>query len=375
MRIVNIIQCANLGGMEQSTLALMLVLKARGHAVELLSLNPLGAMGAQLAEQAIPAEGLPYRGVGGWRSVGQFRRRLSGRQSDALIMTGHNLLAMKALGSFCATRRILSIHFHHSGVKRRWQWRLIYRSARRRFSAIVFPSDFIRQEAEDIYPEIRPISHTVGCPISLSDIPSEAERMLSRQRLGLPMQARVIGNAGWLVPRKRFDIFLEIARRIATVDADAMFVIAGDGPEAGALRLRTVELGISDRVTWLGWQRDLRDFFRSLDLMLFNADWEALGRSPLEALAAGVPVVASVRHGGLSEILNGENYGPIYADHDIDRMTNVALSALGNRAIANRLVAAGRRRLEQVASPEGYADRVFAFLAEERKTGCGRRRQ
>ena len=50
MHILNIIQCANLGGMEQSTLALLTRLQARGHTTELLSLNPLGAMGRLLAE-------------------------------------------------------------------------------------------------------------------------------------------------------------------------------------------------------------------------------------------------------------------------------------------------------------------------------------
>jgi glycosyltransferase involved in cell wall biosynthesis len=132
-------------------------------------------------------------------------------------------------------------------------------------------------------------------------------------------------------------------------------------------------LGLSDRVRWLGWQSDLGDFYRSLDLMLFNADWEALGRSPLEALAAGVPVVASVLNGGLSEFLDRENYGPIYQDHDVDRLTEATLSILGDATAANSLVKAGRRRLEQIASPAGYADKVCGILADY-STEFGRRR-
>jgi glycosyltransferase involved in cell wall biosynthesis len=373
MRILNVIQCANLGGMEQSTLLLMTGLQARGHAVELLSLNPLGGMGPLCTQLGIPAEGLPYLGRAGWRSVWQFRDRLAAKRSDALIMTGHNLLATEVLGKFCAGRRILSIHFHHSGVKPRWQWRLIYRSAMRRFSAIMFPSEFIRCEAEDICPEIRPISHTIGCPIALSRLPSQVERAEARRRLDLPMRARVIGNAGWLIPRKRFDIFLEVARNVTTTNADALFVIAGDGPQAEPLKELARRLGLSDRVRWLGWQSDLGDFYRSLDLMLFNADWEALGRSPLEALAAGVPVVASVLNGGLSEFLDRENYGPIYQDHDVDRLTEATLSILGDATAATSLVKAGRRRLEQIASPAGYADKVCGILADY-STEFGRRR-
>ena len=107
--------------------------------------------------------------------------------------------------------------------------------------------------------------------------------------------------------------------------------------------------------------------------MLFNADWEALGRSPLEALAAGVPIVASVLNGGLSEFVDRENYGPIYQDHDIDRLTEATLSILEDGTAAKNLVTAGRHRLEQIASPAGYADKVCRIL-EDCSTESGRRR-
>lgn len=362
MRICNIIQCANLGGMEQSTFVLLKNLKARGHEVEFLSLQPLGGIEPLLSRHSIPAEGLAYRGAGGWRSVWEFRRHLKNLDSDALIMTGHNLLATEALGSFCSGRRVLSIHFHHAGVKPDWQWRLIYRSALAKFSAIVFPSNFIREEAEAIYPAIKSVSHTVGCPIDLSAPPSFAERLQARHGLGLPQHAHIVGNAGWLIRRKRFDVFLKIARNIASQDPDAIFVVAGDGPEAEAMKSLSAQLGIADRVRWLGWQPDLLPFYRSLDLLLFNSDQDAMGRTPLEALAFGVPVVASILQGGLPEIVNHRNYGPIFTHHDIDEMTHAVLSILKDAQVASKLVDAGRRQLEKVASPSLHTDRMCEVL-------------
>jgi glycosyltransferase involved in cell wall biosynthesis len=362
MRICNIIQCANLGGMERSSLLLLEDLKARGHEVELLSLHPLGGLGPLLAQNEIPAEGLNYRGAGGWRSIWEFKRHLRRIKSDALIMTGHNLLASEALGDFCAERRILSIHFHHGGVKPPWQWRLIYRAALAKFSAIVFPSDFIREEAEAIYPAIKSISHTVGCPIALSAPPGLPERAEARHALGLPEHARIIGNAGWLIPRKRFDVFLQVARNVALQEPGAIFVIAGDGPQAEAMKSLADRIGIADRVRWLGWQSDLTTFYRSLDLLLFNSDWDAMGRTPLEALAAGVPIVASVLHGGLREIVNGENYGPVYQRHDIDRLTAATVAILRNPRFAAELVEAGRNRLRHAASPTRHADVICGLL-------------
>ena len=233
MRIFNIIQCANLGGMEKANLELLSGLKARGHEIELLSLNPIAGLKPLLDERAIPAQGLAYRGRAGWRSLPQLRRYLAKVRGDALIMTGHNLLAMLALGDLCRNRRLLMMHFHHAGVKPAWQWRLIYRAAVARFAAVAFPSDFIRLEAEALYPPVAKISHTVGYSIDLPQLPSAAERAQARRELGLPLQARIVGNCGWLIPRKRFDVFLRVARDIAGAIPAPCLWSPATGPKRG----------------------------------------------------------------------------------------------------------------------------------------------
>jgi len=362
VRIFNIIQCANLGGMEKANLELLSGLKARGHEIELLSLNPIAGLKPLLDERAIPAQGLAYRGRAGWRSLPQLRRYLAKVRSDAVIMTGHNLLAMLALGDLCRNRRVLMMHFHHTGVKPAWQWRLIYRAAVGRFAAIGFPSDFIRLEAETLYPPVAKISHTVGYSIDLPQLPSAAERAQARRELGLPLQSRIVGNCGWLIPRKRFDVFLRVARDIARGDPGALFVVAGDGSEAGRLRSLAQELGIAERVRWLGWQSDLTSFYRSLDLMVFNTDWDAFPRAPLEALGAGVPVVASALHSGLSEMLDAQSYGLVFAQHDVPRLARAALDILNDQAKGEQLVRNVRQRIGEVATVEGYVGRVCGLL-------------
>src|SRR5262249_4485352 len=146
--------------------------------------------------------------------------------------------------------------------------------------------------------------------------------------LGLPPEARVIGNAGWLIPRKRFDVFLRVAQNIAREEPNAFFLIAGDGPQAGSLRSLAWNLGIAQRIRWLGWKSDFTSFYRSLDLALFSTDWDALPRTPLEALGEGVPVVASAVNSGLWEILDEETYGFVFRTHDIGELTRAALRVL-----------------------------------------------
>jgi glycosyltransferase involved in cell wall biosynthesis len=270
-------------------------------------------------------------------------------------MTGHNLLAMLALGDTCRGRRILAMHFHHKGVKPVWQWRLIYRVAVANFQAITFPSDFIRKEAEALYPPVAGIAHTVRNPLNVHALPTPVERIKARHSLGIAEDTPLVGNAGWLIPRKRFDLFLQVAARVAIEQPKIKFIIAGDGPERPKLEKLAARIGLTERLIWLGWQTDLTNFYQSLDVLLFNSDWDAMGLTPLEAMSYGVPVVASVANGGLSEVIDGMSVGVLFSQHDVNKMTD-ALSHLLINSEQRRLIGlAGREKVAEMSKPNSIA--------------------
>lgn len=328
MNILNVMQCTNLGGMEQSSLRLMKGLEKRGHSCQVLSLNPIAELGSLLQEANIPAEGLQYRGKGGWRSFPILVKKLRSIRTDAVIMTGHNLLGMIALGCVVQVPRILAMHFHHKGVKPLWQWRFIYEIARRVFHSITFPSDYVRKEALSICPAIKNMSYTVRNPLKVLPLPTKLQRAQARELLRILPNIKVIGNAGWLIPRKRFDIFLRVAQLVVAEQPNVIFVIAGEGPEGESLKRLSDNLNINTHINWLGWQKNLDFFYRSIDVLLFNSDYDAMGQTPLEAMAHGVPVVASVLNGGLKEVITTDEEGCLYPTHDIDGMANSILKIL-----------------------------------------------
>lgn len=362
MKIINIMQGTNLGGMEQAALRLMIGLQERGHSCEVISLNPFGGLGPLLEQQGISATGLAYQGKGGWRSFPTLWRTLRAVEADALIMTGHHLLAMLALGNLCRGKRLLAIHFHHAGVKPLWQWRLIYRVACRRFQAITFPSDFVRDEAEALYPPLKSLSHLVRNPLSIPQLPTNEDRKKARTSLALPHDVPIIGNAGWLIPRKRFDVFLHVAEKVLQVVPDALFLIAGDGEERSRLEALAVQLKISEHVKWLGWQQNLGSFFQSLDVLLFNSDWDAMGLAPLEAMSYGVPLVASVQQGGLQEIITSDEYGYLISSHDVDALASKIIFYLQNPQEARRIALSGRERVKAVSSTAKLTEQVESLL-------------
>jgi len=362
MRILQVIQCTNLGGMEQSVLLLAKGLKGRGHETRWVSLNPVGALGPLLEEAKVPCLGLPYRAPWGVMGIPAMRRAFQAEPHDAVIMSGPNYAAMLALGHAHGKRRVLTVHFHHLGVKPRWQWRAMYALVSRRFPVVTFPSDYIRREAVEIYPPLARISRINRAPIEVPVLPSPGDRLAARKRLGIPPDAKVIGNAGWLIPRKRFDIFLRIAARVAACLPGALFVIAGSGMEREPLERLAHELRLERNLRWVGWQSDLTDFYLSLDALLFNSDWDAMGRTPVEAVGYGIPVVASVVHGGLQEVLEPANHIFFAPNHDLDWLAEKLLFVLTHPEDACKMALAGREHLLRTMSVERHAKTIEECL-------------
>jgi glycosyltransferase involved in cell wall biosynthesis len=284
--------------------------------------------------------------------------------ADALLMTGHHFLTMLALGDVCRGSRVLDLHSDHgaTGAKSASVWRLIYRIAVMKFQAITFPSDFVRHEAEAIYPPIAKISFTLRNPYQLPRVPDADDRSAARELLLLPNDAPVIGNAGWLIPRKRFDIFLKVGRLICQKMPETVLVVVGDGPERERLTSLASQLGISRNIKWLGWQEDMTPFFHSIDVLLFNSDWDAMPRTPIEALSYGLPVVASQVHGGLSELVEHEQNGFLLHEHDLHQLADFVLFSLSNPGEARRRGLAGRQHLAELGSVADNAHRMENLL-------------
>ncbi|GGW36854.1 glycosyl transferase [Streptomyces lucensis JCM 4490] len=123
-----------------------------------------------------------------------------------------------------------------------------------------------------------------------------AARLRTRDRLGLPAGAFVVGGVGRLVPGKRFDVLI---RAFARLPDDCRLLLVGGGPEEGALRRAAREAGIADRVLFTGERPyvpdgspgpDLPALASAMDVLASPSPEEAFGLAVVEALAAGLPV-------------------------------------------------------------------------------------
>ncbi len=123
---------------------------------------------------------------------------------------------------------------------------------------------------------------------------------LSREALGVPENAPLAVVAGLLNPAKGQD--LAIRALVETGLSELQLLLAGHGDWRPELERLALELGVGDRVHFLGWRDDIPAIFRSVDLVLLPSRWEGMPYVVLEAGASAVPVVGT-RVDGASELI------------------------------------------------------------------------
>ncbi len=123
---------------------------------------------------------------------------------------------------------------------------------------------------------------------------SLVSREEARQTLGLDAHAWIVGNVGRLHPDKDQATLLRgFAAALKYLPANSQLAILGKGRLEQDLRALALELGIADRVLLLGQVPEARRYFRAFDVFALSSDHEPFGMVLLEAMAAGVPLLAT----------------------------------------------------------------------------------
>ena len=164
-----------------------------------------------------------------------------------------------------------------------------------------------------------------------------------RESLGIPTGARVVTIVASLKPLKRHDLFLRAVASMRSRHA-VHAVIVGDGPSRAGLERSARDLGIENSVTFTGVRDDVRDILRATDVSVLCSDTEAFPVSILEALACGVPVVATDT-GSVHEVLSDGVNGRVVPRGDASALAAAVGQLLSNPLQANEMGASGRARV------------------------------
>ena len=159
-----------------------------------------------------------------------------------------------------------------------------------------------------------------------------------------------------LHPQKGLNYLLEAATQIP----EAMFALAGDGPERAALEAQVAALGLGERVAFLGHRTDIPALLASCDLFVLPSLFEGLPLSVLEAMAAGKPVIATAV-GGTAEAVSHGKTGLLVPAGDAGALAAAIRILLSNPPLATHLGQAGLASAQREFSAATMVQRVTAI--------------
>ncbi|HET9952262.1 MAG TPA: glycosyltransferase family 4 protein [Candidatus Eisenbacteria bacterium] len=173
--------------------------------------------------------------------------------------------------------------------------------------------------------------------------PTEEERGALRATLGIAPGETIALQAAALAPHKSQTDLLKAAS-IARERAPRLRVwIAGEGPLRAALEAEHAALGLGTTVRLLGFREDVGKLLAAADFFVVSSYLEGMGTATLDAMAAGLPVVAT-RTGGIPEIVADGETGILVPARDPKALADAMVRVTGDPALRGRLGAAGRER-------------------------------
>jgi glycosyltransferase involved in cell wall biosynthesis len=174
--------------------------------------------------------------------------------------------------------------------------------------------------------------------------PRDAGRV--RRELGLGAEQPLVLSIACLKPQKAPLDLVGAAARVARDVPQARFALAGDGELRGAVEAAAEAAGLRGRFHLLGWRDDVPDLLAAADVFLHTARWEGLPRVLAEALASGVPVVATDVDGAREVVAEGVN-GHLCRAGDVAALAERVVDLLGDPERRRRLGEAGRRSVAE----------------------------
>jgi len=164
-----------------------------------------------------------------------------------------------------------------------------------------------------------------------AEVDRDGARYAIRAALGIPESEIVVGIVGRLVPVKNHELLFRAQPLLEeALKRPVRIMVVGSGLREGELMGYARELGIQDRVLWLGWRQDLPELYSAMDACALTSFDEGTPVAILEALASGTPVAARTV-GGVGEILEGVHLARLIPEATEEAVASALLEVLAAR--------------------------------------------
>ena len=381
-RLTYVITSLGLGGAQQQVASLARRFTERGWDVDVVSLLGAAAGATTVAlpdEVAVTSLDMTRRRVPDVRGVVRLARHLRARAPDVVHahMVHANLMARACRPWARMPVLVCTAHSPFEGGR---LYDLAYRATDRwcDLTTNVSPQAVARYLATGAVPSPDRIRYVPnGIDVAGYGPRLDPERRALLAELGVAPDRFVWLCAGRLAVEKDLGTLLQALRRTLEHEPRHHVLLAGDGDDRAALEATAAELGVADRVTFLGYRNDVVRLMRAADGYVLSSAWEGLPMVLLEAAACRLPAVTT-RVGGTTEIVLDGETGVVVEPRDPEALAR-GLNELAARSAAERAAMgeAARRHVAEGFDLERVTDlweELFrtALAARERARGGDR---
>lgn len=233
----------------------------------------------------------------------------------------------------------------------------ITKYAMERSDAVTAVSNWLKEETEREFSLNQPVKMIYNF-LDESKYPLDVHHRCNLAEEG----EKIIMHISNFRPVKRVTDIVRVFKRV--LDAvDARLVMVGDGPERMSALGVAKQLGVTDKIKWLGNYQDIETILPCADIVFQPSEHESFGMVALEAMASGVPVLAT-RSGGIVEVVEDGINGYLCDVGDIDTMSARAIELLTDAEKSKAFGASGRERATTVFAQDPIIDQYEALYRE-----------
>jgi len=360
MRVLITLSSLQVGGAERNVVAVLPYLQRQGIDVALCTMRTSqdSFLAEILQETDVPRIDLGARRLLDADAFRRFLQVITEFRAD--IVHGEDQDASLLCAAASRTRGIPFIYTRHNEreevptIRSRIRAALVLHEARRAVRVIAV-SDAIRLFLQQNYAVDPNRIVTIYNGIDLQRFAVHKPREMKRAELGWPKESFIVIMVAVIRRDKGHDVLFDAARAICVAMPSVRIKIVGDGPWAAQRQIEAASLG--DVVEFLGARDDVPDLLAAADLLVHPSRTEALPTAPIEAGAAGLPVVAT-DVGGTREIVENGITGYLVGNGDARALADRILRILGDRGLAMQMGKAAQERVGRLFNLDQQAERT-----------------